>query len=403
MNPEEMTAALNAMLEQGNQLRASKLVPVLTNITGKFNVLEDIMGITLDPDLDKKYYKYFTIEATQDGTTIYFRQSHYAVTDSLDPLKVEISTDNGKTWTEITAAPAENGAPGAVLAELNGREKVLIRGRNEAYGYYSPADTLGASCENCNFYTDKPCYVYGNIMSLINDNDFARLRKVKENAFAYFFSDYDEELDRSWVLSKEDEELLLPATTLASNCYCNMFRGCVGLTTAPELPATTLASNCYRNMFYDCTSLTAAPELPATTLADYCYNSMFNNCVSLTTTPELPATTLASNCYNSMFRGCHGLTAAPELPATTLASNCYSSMFHGCTGLTATPELPATTLASNCYSSMFSGCTGLTAAPELPAITLASNCYNSMFYGCTGLTAAPELPAITVCFTVVRV
>ena len=73
------------------------------------------------------------------------------------------------------------------------------------------------------------------------------------------------------------------------------------------LPATTLAVDCYRNMFRDCTSLTTAPELPATTLAPYCYNSMFSYCTSLTTAPELPATTLGGSCYNYMFKGCTSL------------------------------------------------------------------------------------------------
>ena len=34
-----------------------------------------------------------------------------------------------------------------------------------------------------------------------------------------------------------------------------MFQGCTSLTTAPELPATTLVSNCYNNMFQGCTNL----------------------------------------------------------------------------------------------------------------------------------------------------
>ena len=34
-----------------------------------------------------------------------------------------------------------------------------------------------------------------------------------------------------------------------------MFYGCTSLTTAPSLPATTLANNCYMNMFYGCRSL----------------------------------------------------------------------------------------------------------------------------------------------------
>ena len=100
-----------------------------------------------------------------------------------------------------------------------------------------------------------------------------------------------------------------------------------------DLIQTPLAGSCYRNMFYGCTGLTSSPELPATTLAGSCYNSMFRGCTGLTSAPELPATTLANVCYNSMFYGCTGLTSAPELPATKLATNCYRNMFYGCTKL----------------------------------------------------------------------
>ena len=153
-----------------------------------------------------------------------------------------------------------------------------------------------------------------------------------------------------------------------------------------DLEQTTLASYCYAYMFRGCTGLTSAPELPATTLAVGCYQYMFSGCTGLTNAPELPATTLANNCYAYMFRGCTGLTGAPELPATTLDTNCYRYMFSGCTSLTSAPELPTTTLANNCYYSMFSGCTSLTSAPELPATTLASYCYSSMFDGCTNIS-----------------
>ena len=219
--------------------------------------------------------------------------------------------------------------------------------------------------------------VRGNIMSLTDGDDFETADTVNANGFRDLFSGC------TYLVSACD--LKLPSTTLASSCYYGMFRGCTGLTAAPELPATTLASNCYDVMFYSCTSLTTAPELPATTLAGSCYNYMFYGCTSLTTAPELPATTLSGSCYNNMFRGCTSLTTAPELPATTLASSCYYGMFYGCTSLTSAPELPATTLASSCYYCMFQGCTRITTAPELPATALTNNCYKSMFQGCTSL------------------
>ena len=364
-----------------------------TDVDEKLSVLEETLGITLEPNIDEKYYQYFTIEATEDGTGVYFRQSSYAANEGIAPLKVEVSTDDGETWQEITAAPAEDDVPGTEITTLGAGDKILVRGDNEAYGYYSSsaADTV----ENCNFWANKNCYVYGNIMSLISRDNFARLRKVKDGAFAYFFLDYNEELS-SWVLSKEEETLLLPATSLARDCYKYMFVNCTGLTLAPELPATVLADECYYSMFSSCTSLVASPELPATTLAKNCYDNMFSSCTSLTTAPSiLPATTLKEACYDSMFSGCTRLSVAPELPATTLAENCYSGMFYSCTSLVVAPELPATTLSDYCYKNMFSGCSSLETAPKLPATTLALGCYAYMFEVCTNLTTAPELSATT--------
>ena len=60
-----------------------------------------------------------------------------------------------------------------------------------------------------------------------------------------------------------------------------MFNNCIALAEAPELPATELASYCYCGMFFACTSLTKAPELPATELASYCYYQMFRSCNNL--------------------------------------------------------------------------------------------------------------------------
>ena len=58
--------------------------------------------------------------------------------------------------------------------------------------------------------------------------------------------------------------------------------------------------------------------------------NLFKNCTVLASAPELPATTLANECYSSMFEGCRNLINAPALPAETLAEGCYSWMFSGC-------------------------------------------------------------------------
>ena len=262
---------------------------------------------------------------------------------------------------------AKTAMSGTTTIDVAAGDKVAFYGNGTAINIYQGTNIYGGSAE---------VKVYGNIMSLVDEDDFATATTLTENNTFIFFFNYNNKL-------KDASGLLLPATTLAPSCYSFMFMGCNALTAAPELPATELAPSCYSNMFMGCKALTAAPELPATTMADNCYSGMFNGCTALTSAPTLPAETLAESCYSSMFSGCSNLTAAPALPAETLAESCYSYMFSGCSNLTAAPELPATTMASGCYQYMFQSCTSLTAAPALPAATLASCCYQYMFQGCT--------------------
>lgn len=172
---------------------------------------------------------------------------------------------------------------------------------------------------------------------------------------------------------------------LKEYCGANLFRGCIGLISAPELPSTELADYCYIGMFRGCSSLNSAPVLPAMTLTDHCYCSMFRECTSLTSAPSLPATTIATSCYANMFHDCSNLASAPTiLPAKTLADYCYQSLFNS-TAISTAPELPATVLALSCYNSMFRNCANLQSAPSLPAEKLAENSYYQMFYQCNKL------------------
>ena len=297
--------------------------------------------------------KPLTFKATQDGSTVKLKKSN-APTGSF-----QTSRDGGNTWSDYTLDTA---------ITLNTGDEVSFRAKE---------DRTSAPGYSNYFYfmmTGK-IEAWHNVMSMLRTNDFATYESVVGYGFNSLFIGCTS-------LTKAP---VLPATTLAYNCYYNMFYGCTSLTEAPVLPATTLYKYCYYYMFYGCTSLIKAPELPATTLATNCYGFMFSGCTSLTEAPELPVTTLANYCYQSMFNGCTSLTKAPELPATTLTNNCYNGMFSGCTSLTKAPELPATTLTDYCYQSMFDGCTSLTKAPVLPATTLGDYCYYGMFYGCSSL------------------
>ncbi len=223
---------------------------------------------------------------------------------------------NGGEKTQVTSTSE-------VTINVAAGDKVQLYGNGTEITAYQDEETWNST--HIAYGTAK-VKVYGNIMSLVDEENFASATTLTgKNNFLGLFESNTTLTDAS--------NLVLPATTLANNCYSNMFNYCSALTAAPELPATTLADNCYAGMFYDCDALTAAPELPATTLAGNCYNYMFYDCDALTAAPELPATTMAEACYTYMFANCTALTTAPELPAETLAGYCYSGMFSGCTNL----------------------------------------------------------------------
>lgn len=300
-----------------------------------------------------------TIEAVEAGTIKVIYQGDLKISKPITYTKNGVSTS-------ITATTDIAVAAGDVVSFSSENSSV----NDDATGWL-------------NILADHKIYVYGNVMSLINDEgDFSKDKTISENyALAGLFD------GNKSLYNHPEKKLLLPATTLSASCYNKMFSKCNSLTTAPELPATTLAKLCYYNMFEGCSSLTTAPVLPATTLSYGCYYMMFQGCSSLTTAPELPATTLANYCYYDMFGNCTGITTVPTLPVTTLTEKCYSYMFYQCTSLTTAPELPATTLAENCYEGMFEGCTSLSTAPELPATTLVDGCYVELFANCSKLSS----------------
>ena len=198
-------------------------------------------------------------------------------------------------------------------------------------------------------------------------NSTLRLRGTNPNGTAESFSNYSTinfTEDNVKVACTGDIRTLLDYRNYATVAtdqarFCNLFRGCRALTTAPYLPAMVLADYCYQGMFQNCTNLETPPALPAETLADYCYQGMFFGCTDLKTAPVLPADTLTPACYNTMFLGCTNLKTAPQLPATTLAVCCYQQMFQDCTNLETAPALPAETLAGSCYQGMFQRCKNL--------------------------------------------
>ena len=235
-----------------------------------------------------------TIEAKEEATVSYKNPNGFT-------FGYRINNAKDITWTSN------------VNVTLSAGSKMELYGKNKAYcktAYESNATRI-------NFTGD--CYVYGNVMSLVQAEGFETLTKLESTshyAFAYLFK------GNSHLLSHPQKKIVLPALELSLFCYYYMFSDCSALERAPKLPATKLAGSCYRGMFSGCTNLKEAPNLPAATLEEYCYSGMFSSCTTITTAPLLQAETLVKYCYRSMFNGCSNLTSVTCLALDISADGC---------------------------------------------------------------------------------
>lgn len=237
------------------------------SVTGKALDANNIypISVTTLATTDSRFMP-LTLEAREDGAEVSFKLSD-AVTGP-----VEYRTCLSGAWGAWSAYTSEAG----ITLPATG-DKVCFRGTNAKY-YQSTISCTG------------DCYLYGNVMSLINALAFPAVKELtEEHTFQDLFN---------------------------GNKHINIDAARPFL-----LPATTLINDCYALMFSECSNLTVAPALPATNLADYCYNSMFQYCSRLEQGPLLPATCLTSNCYEGMFRSCGSLKSVICLATENIIGN----------------------------------------------------------------------------------
>ena len=206
--------------------------------------------------------QYLTFVALEDGT--------FSFTNS----DIQYSLDKGSTWTTLAA--------NASTPTVTTGNKIMWKAT------LTPKSSNGIGT----FASTGRYDVEGNVMSLLYSDNFVGQTDLTGKNYAFH------SLFASNTNLVNANNLVLPATTLANECYDRMFFGCTSLATAPELPVTTLTGGCYYSMFQGCTSLVTAPVLPATTLITACYHQMFDGCTSLnyikamfTTTPSSSFTT----------------------------------------------------------------------------------------------------------------
>ena len=221
---------------------------------------------------------YFYIENTYNGNNRVVIK-----TSSISPVDNHITTlqysRDKKNWKKTTIKD------GIESFRLLPGEKFFIRNDNGHFNCYG---------FNASIYCDNNFIVGGNINTLLNYKDLENVT-LTEHCFEQLF------YDASKLTSASN--LVLPSTTLASLCYCDLFLNCSSLTAAPALPATNLAPYCYYRLFCGCTSLTSAPILPATNLKNGSYYYMFCGCSSLKSVTSYANDIDASYCLQNWMEG----------------------------------------------------------------------------------------------------
>ena len=201
------------------------------NHDGEVDVADITCLVNLIMNQKKTDYskKPFTIVPIDSEIRVLF--SPYVRGTSHDAYSISYSTDGGQTWSSIIGDYYEQ------LTIASDEELMIkLQGGIDLFGSFS------VSGGNFN--------VEGNIMSLIKEGDFESAMSIQSWDTFYLKGFFK---GKTNLISAEN--LVLPATYLAENCYANMFEGCTSLTKAPKLPATTLVNGCYASMFAGCTSL----------------------------------------------------------------------------------------------------------------------------------------------------
>lgn len=263
---------------------------------------------------------------------------------------------NFSAWANMTSA---------TTISVKRWDRVQFKGTNASYA-------------GCRISSTARFEASGNIMSLINESTFPTLTTIGASGFSELF------MENISLLSAG--RMLMPAKTLGTFCYGNMFTGCEGLRVPPkELPATTVVTSAYTDMFSGCTRLENIPIFTPQSIGSQGCRRMFVGCISLTEVPDLNFGSISSGGCYSMFYGCTSLVESPSISATTVSSNGFRAMFAHCTNLLRAGNISATSIGSSGCTAMFSGTTSLDTTLIMKVGTFSNSAATQMFVSCIGV------------------
>ena len=269
--------------------------------------------------------EYFTIESLVDNNEVKIWRGQNSAPTNFD---IEYSLDSGTTWVGTNSATTS-------VTIVNSGDTMLLRASASKWANSYSAHTSIACSGNY--------IVYGNIMSLLyGDSYIDKVSFTNDFTLAGVFwanmsrsgSDTGTATTNTTLISAEN--LILPATTLRSNCYNGMFRGCVGLEYPPkELPAPVVTTAAYSSMFDECYNLRTIPNIKATSVTDKeNFRRMFrvqNTSVNPRLTEvHLPhIETLVTQSFQELFKGQKNLSYIECTVTGKTANNCLDNWVNG--------------------------------------------------------------------------
>ena len=243
-------------------------VPVGETVTLKYDGNREVKSITAaviepEPEIIVTPDMPLTMEVIEAGTI----KVNFSASTSNVCHGMKYSLDGGQNKTTITST--------TTIDNLKAGDKVQFYGigtSNTCYGDAPEVKITGGTA------TVK---LYGNIMSLLNEEGFATA-KTLSSVWTFY------NLFNGNTKIKNARGLLLPATTLAINCYRSMFEGCTNLEAGPVLPAPTLVNSCYLSMFKNCSKLASVTCLATNISASACLTGWLDGAgTQAATSPKL--------------------------------------------------------------------------------------------------------------------
>lgn len=256
-----------------NKLRLGTMVPMFAKTSstnyGRAYVGDDIVVDyeETSPPIDYSQ-EYFTIETLESDTNVYFVMSTTQYVTSI------AYSFNKTSWTSIPLST------GTHTINVQSPSKMYVRCVSNKW--HSSASSRRY------IYCNKQYNVSGNIMSLLYGDDFADKYSITTGAaFSGLFcingpDDNDSVTYNSWLVNASN--LVMPATSISTDAYSWMFKGCKNMVYGPKEIAFDgyLPTGAFWRSFYNCQSLLESPILRFVgTSGQVCVYNCFYGCSSL--------------------------------------------------------------------------------------------------------------------------